>query len=164
MIMKRAGLPLLLLLSVVFLAGCSGVKPYPDMPNKNVHLRTKLDDKSVMTSIHADLDIFGVDARCETKYIGSVELVQSAADIGIPTGQLSYLRFVFSSKGMLGGVSGSTSYETLLRPRAGHEYRVDVRYVDDIYNVTLLETMPGAKGGRELAQRRLETCRSEPRN
>lgn len=162
--MKSTGLSLLLLLSVMFLPGCSGVKPYPDMPNKNVHLRTKLDDRSVMTSIHADLDIYSVDARCETKYIGSVELGQSAADIGIPPGQLSYLRFVFSSKGILGGVSGSTSYETLLRTRAGYEYRADVRYVDDIYNVTLLETMPGAKGGRELAPRRFDTCRSEPRN
>ena len=145
-------------------AGCSGVKPYPDMPNRNVHLLTKLDDRSVMTSIHADLDIYSVDARCETKYIGSVELGERATDIGIPPGQLSYLRFVFSSKGVLGGVSGSTSYETLLRPRAGYEYRADVRYVDDIYNVTLLESPPRGKSGRELAQRRLETCHSEPRN
>lgn len=154
--MKTTWLPLL---SALMLAGCSGMKTYPDVANKNVHLRTKVVDGSVMTSMHAGLDIYTVDAKCETIYVGTVELDKPAVDIGIPPGQLTYLMFVFSSKGMLGGVNSATTYETLLRPRAGYEYRAEVRYVDDIYNVDLFESQPGKKGGRELEPRRLENCR-----
>jgi hypothetical protein len=155
--MKNVWLPLL---PVLLLAACSGVKTYPDVANKNVHLRTKVVDGSVMSSMHAGLNIYTVDAKCEATYVGTVELDEPAVDIGIPPGQLTYLMFVFSSKGMLGGVNSSTTYETLLRPRAGYEYRVDVRYVDDIYNVDLFETLPRSKQGHELPPRRLDSCRS----
>jgi hypothetical protein len=88
-----------------------------------------------------------------------VELDRPVVDIGIQPGQQTYLMFVFSSKGMLGSAKGSTTYATLLRPRSGFEYRAEVRYVDDIYNVDLIETQPGKKTGRELEPRRLENCR-----
>ncbi|HEU0186738.1 MAG TPA: hypothetical protein VFR06_02470 [Gallionellaceae bacterium] len=149
----------LLLALPVLLAACSGIKPYPDLPNKNVHLHTTVSDNSLLTSMHADVDIYTVDAKCEVSYVGSVELSKPDVDIALPVGQQAYLMFVFSSKGMLGGVQGSTSYATLLRPRAGVEYRAEVRYKDDIYNVELFEGPPRGKGGRELAPRRLESCR-----
>lgn len=158
--MMNKRLSLFLLLVPALLAGCSGVKTYPEQPNKNMHVRTKLDAGGVMSSVRADLDIYTVDAKCETQYAGSVELDRANVDIGIPPGQPVYLMFVFSSKGMLGGVRGSTSYATLLRPRAGYEYRADVRYVDDIYNVDMFETLPQKKDGRELPPRRLESCRN----
>lgn len=158
--MKKTWLPLL---AVLLLAACSGVKTYPEAASKNVHLHTRVVDGSIMTSMRADLDIFTVDAKCETSYVGTVELGKPAVDIGIPPGQLTYLVFVFSSKGMLGGVHGSTTYETLLRPRAGYEYRAEVRYVDDIYNVDLFETLPRSKQGHELPPRRLDGCHSEPK-
>lgn len=150
----------LLLALPVLLSACSGIKPYPDLPNKNVHLHTTVSDNRMLTSMHADVDIYTVDAKCEATYAGSVELSKADVDIAIPVGQQSYLMFVFSSKGMLGGVQGSTSYATLLRPRAGFEYRAEVRYKDDIYNVEMFETLPRSKGGRELAPRRLESCRA----
>jgi hypothetical protein len=149
-----------LLLAALLLAGCSGVKTYPDLASKNVHVRTKLVEERMFGSIRADLDVYSVDAKCEAQYLGTLELDKASVDLGIPSGQQTYLVFVFSSKGMLGSAKGSTTYTTLLRPRAGFEYRADVRYVDDIYNVDLIETQPGKKSGRELEPRRLENCRS----
>lgn len=158
--MKNVWFPLFSLLSALLLAGCSGVKTYPDMAGKNVHVRTKLVEERMFGSVRADLDVYSVDARCETQYLGTVELDRANVDIGIPPGQQTYLVFVFSSKGMLGSSKGSTTYATLLRPRAGFEYRAEVRYLDDIYNVDMIETQPGKKSGRELEPRRLENCRS----
>lgn len=157
---NNAWFPLFSLLSVLLLAGCSGVKTYPDMASKNVHVRTKLVEERMFGSIRADLDIYSVDKKCEAQYLGTVELDKASVDFGIPPGQQTYLVFVFSSKGMLGSAKGSTTYATLLQPRAGFEYRAEVRYLDDIYNVDLIETQPGKKSGRELEPRRLENCRS----
>ena len=149
-----------LILAVLLLAGCSGVKTYPDLASKNVHVRTRLVEERTFGSIRADLDVYSVDAKCEAQYLGTIELDKASVDFGIPSGQQTYLVFVFSSKGMLGSSKGSTTYATLLRPRAGFEYRAEVRYVDDIYNVDMIEIQPGKKGGRELEPRRLESCRS----
>lgn len=157
--MKKAWFCLAPLLSVL-LAGCSGVKAYPDLASKNVHLHTRLVEERMFGSVRADLEVYSVDARCETQYLGTVELDRANVDIGITPGQQTYLVFVFSSKGMLGSAKGSTTYATLLRPRIGFEYRAEVRYLDDIYNVDLIETQPGKKSGRELEPRRLDSCRS----
>ena len=151
----------LLLVLAVMLAGCSSVKTYPDMPGKNVHVRTRLVEERMFGSVRADLDIYSVDSKCEAQYLGTVELDKASVDFGIPPGQQTYLVFVFSSKGMLGSAKGSTTYATLLRPRAGFDYRAEVRYVDDIYNVELIEAQAGRKSGRELEPRRLENCRAQ---
>lgn len=149
----------LLILSALLLPACSGLKPYPDLPNKNVHLQSKLTAAGVMSGITADMSIHSVNEKCETTYLGTVDLDKANKDIGIVPGQLTYLYVVFSTSGLLGSSTGSTSYSTLFRPKAGYEYRIDLRYKDEIYNVELFELGAGKKSARELERRSFDDCK-----
>lgn len=145
---------LFVMLAAMILSACSGIKTYPEMPNKNVHIQTKLTGR-----VSADMSIHSVDVKCETKYLGTVDLDEATKIIGITPNQLTYLYVVFERSGFLGASAGSTSYSTLFRPRSGNEYRIDLRYKDDIYNVDLFETLPGKKTGKELEQRSFDECK-----
>jgi hypothetical protein len=146
------------LLGAGLLAGCSGIKTYPDTSPKNLIVKTEARSGSVFSSARVAVHIHQVDASCRTTYVGTVQLSESVVEIGIPPERPSYLVFSFYSSSFLGGSSGSITYETLLRPRAGHVYDANARYADGIYHVEIRESGPGRSKGREIERREISDC------
>ena len=131
-------------------AGCAGGKPYPDnLATKNLSIRTA-------STARAAMGVHSVDAQCRTRYLGTVALDKSWAEVGIPTERWSYLVFDFSSSGLF-TKNTRTTLETLLNARAGYRYEASVSYRDDIYNVVIREQSPRGPW-REVAMRDLTSC------
>ena len=147
-----------LLLSLGLLSGCAGVKPYPNTPERNLEIRTETKSGSAFSSVGASLGIYRVDARCQIEYQGTIDLDQPAAAVGIPADRLSYLVFRFASSSFLGGTRSAISQETLLRPRPGYRYQVEVSYKDDLYNVAIRERHPDTGATRVVDLRPLASC------
>ena len=146
------------LLGAGLLAGCSGIKTYPDTSPRNLVVKTDARSGSVWGRVRVSVHIHEVDASCRTQYLGTVQLNDPSVEIGLPPERPSYLVFNFYSSSFLGGSTGSINYETLLRPRAGYTYDATARYADGIYLVEIRES--GARGstGREIARRGLDAC------
>jgi hypothetical protein len=139
--------------ALLLLAACAGGKSYSDsVTPKNLTLRTA-------SSARTALGVHSVDAQCRTEYLGTVALDKSLAEIGIPAEQWSYLVFDFATSSFLGGKRTRTTFETLLKPRAGYRYEANVTYRDDIYNVVIREQSPRG-AWREVAFRDLAACKS----
>jgi hypothetical protein len=141
------------------LAGCSGLKPYPnDLPTRNLSIRTATSTGSVFSSVHAEVDVHSVDAACADRYLGTVVLDQPNMGIGVPPGRRSRLVFHFVSSNFLGGSRGRISREVSLQPGADHHYQIDVTYRDDLYDVAVRER---SRGGalREVQSLELAPCR-----
>ena len=153
------------LLLVIFsglLGACSAVKTYPNNHEKNLLIKTRTDSGSVFSSIEAALDIYSVEKSCQVNYLGTVKLDSPQVSVGIPQDKPRLLSFRFGSSGFFSNASSSISYDTLLLPRKGHHYDINVKYIDDIYNVEIFEkkTAKTAKG-KELPQRLLQGCGKE---
>jgi len=146
------------LLGAGLLAGCSGIKTYPDTSPRNLFVKTEARSGSAFGSVRVSVHIHQVDASCRTEYLGTVQLNDPAVEIGLPPDRPSYLVFNFYSSSFLGGSTGSINYETLLRPRAGYTYDATARYVDGIYLVEIRESGARGSASRELAQRGLGAC------
>lgn len=140
------------------LAGCSGMKPYQNTPDNNLHLHTAADSGSLFSSVRAAVDIYRVGTDCKTVYEGTVQLNQPTIDIGIPPNRWSELVFVFATSSFLGNRSGSMTHETLLKPRSGYQYEVQVTYKDDMYNVAVREIHPSSSVTREIERKDLRAC------
>ena len=136
----------------VLLAGCSGIKTYPNDLPKNLQVRTEASSGSAFSSLRVALHIHQVDSSCRTEYQGTVQLDAPSIDVGLPSARTSYLIFTFSGSSFLGGNSSSTRYDTLLQPRPGASYDARVRYKDGIYHVELRDA------GREIERRTLADC------
>ena len=147
-------------LTVILLAGCSGIKPYPDAPKKNVHVHTTVEPGSWFSSVHAAVDIHRVGTDCKTEYEGTMQLNRPFVELGIPSERRSQLVFVFASSSFWSNRSGTMAHETLVKPRAGYQYRVDVTYRDDIYNVVIRELEPNKSASREIERRGIRDCSS----
>ena len=148
----------LLLLSVWFISGCSGLKTYNSDLENNLKITTQTDSGSIFSSLQAAVDIHKVNPDCSTEYAGTVQLDDSSKDIGIPAGRSSYLVFVFQKSGFFSAET-STSYNTLIRPRSGYKYIAEVSYQENIYNVIINEVDPGSRKSREIETRGLYACR-----
>lgn len=146
------------LIGACVLAGCSGLKTYPDTTPKNLVVRTEARSGSVMGSTRVSVHIHEVDAGCRTQYLGTVQLSEPTVEIGIPPGRPSYLVFNFHSSSFLGSSTGSINYETLLTPRSGSAYEARVRYKDGLYHVVIRESRARGKPVREIARRALADC------
>ena len=140
------------------LYGCSGLKTYPNIHNKNLNIKTNTDSGSMFSSVNASLHVYTVNANCETSYQGTIELDQPIKDVGLPENKLSYLTFDFDSSSFLGSRSSSISYETLLKPRPGFIYDVAVSYIDDLYNVVIKEIHAKKRSSREIDPIPLAKC------
>jgi len=149
-----------LLLAFSLLAGCSGIKTYQNTPDKNLHIKTETDSGSMFSKVRAAVDIYRVGPDCKTEYEGTVQLKKPSVDVGVPSGRLSYLVFVFASSGFLSNSSSTITYNTLLKPRVGYNYDIKVSYIDDIYNVVIWETHPSKKKSREIELKDLNACDS----
>ena len=143
---------------LALLAGCSGLRSYPDRPEKNLQVRTRTDSGSMFSSVRASLSISKVDAQCRTEYEGTVDLKRESVQLGVPVDRWSYLVFHFSSSGFLSSTRSTMEQATLLKPRAGYRYDVEVTYRDDTYNVLIKESRTGKGDGRDIALRRLDAC------
>lgn len=147
-----------LALGAGLLLGCASAKPYPNTLAKNLQIRTETKSGSFFTGVRADVLIYRVDAPCRTEYEGLLELNAPSLAVGIPSGRLSYLVFKFASSSFLASTRSSISQATLLKPRPGYRYYIDVSDENNIYNVVVHENRPGMRAGREIALSRLEGC------
>lgn len=147
-----------LLLSVCFISGCSGLKTYHSDLENNLKITTQTDSGSIFSSLQAAVDIHKVNTDCSTEYAGTIQLDDSSKDIGIPAGRSSYLVFVFEKSGFFSAET-STSYNTLIRPRRGYNYIAEVSYQENIYNVIINEVDPGSRKSREIETRGMYACR-----
>ena len=155
---NRRVLGALLLISLA--VGCSGKYAYRNTLAKNLHIQTKTESGSFISSVSAAVGIYRVDDHCKIDYQGTVDLDEPSVSVGIPSGRPSYLVFEFASSSFLAGSSRSVSYETLLLPAPGHDYAINVSYVDDIYNVEIQESQPGETTARDIRRKSLRSCAS----
>jgi len=142
-------------LVAIALAGCSGIKTYPNTLPKNLHVTAKVDSGTVV-----DLDMHRINARCETAHEGRVSLDPGAVDVGLPVDETIWLDFVFASKSFLSSSVSVARYSTLLTPRSGYDYRAQVTYSKGIYNVLIQETRKGISARREIDRVPLSACKA----
>lgn len=146
------------LLATVALYGCSGVRPYPNTLDNNLLIRTEADSGSLFSSMAISLDIYDVTVDCRTEYLGTIDLDNPTVKVGIPPDRLSYLVFVFARSSFLGSSRSTIGHETLLDPRAGSSYDIDVSYAKDTYNVAIREQDPQKPGGYKIPIRDIGAC------
>ena len=138
-------------------SGCAQVTPYPNTLAKNVHVHTRTDTGSMFSSVQANLHVYAVDRECNTRYLGVMALDAPTVDVGLAPDRRAYLVFGFNSSSWLANGDSSISQDTLLTPRSGYSYDIDVSYVDDLYNVVIHEV--DRRGHRrEIDTRRLSAC------
>lgn len=142
------------------LAGCSGMKPYPNSLEKNLRIRTETKSGSIFSKVRAAVGIYRVDEQCKIEYQGTVELDTPRVPVGIPSERLSYMVFGFASSSFLANTSSTIRQETLLKPRAGYSYDIEVNYKDDIYNVVIRENHPPSGASRKIGLKGLSACRA----
>jgi hypothetical protein len=147
-----------LVLTIWFVTGCSGLKTYHSDLENNLKITTQTDSGSIFSSMQAAVDIHKVNPDCSTEYTGTIQLDDSSNDIGIPAGRSSYLVFVFQKSGLFSAET-STTYNTLIRPRNGYQYIAEVSYQENIYNVIINEIDPGSRTSREIETRGIYACR-----
>lgn len=145
-------------LGFFLLASCSGIKTYPNNLEQNVFISTTTNSGSVFTSINATVDIYRVKPDCTLVYQGTVQLDKPSVTVGLPADKFSYLVFGFASSSFLASSNSSISSETLLKPRRGYQYQIDVSYIDNIYNVELRESSPRKSAWRAIDTVALRTC------
>jgi hypothetical protein len=148
----------LLLSSLSFIQGCSGIRTYPNVGDKNLLILTETDSGSFFSKVRTAVDIFRVTSDCKTDYEGTVQLKDTPVEVSIPAGRLNYLVFVFASSGFLSSTSSTITYDALLRPQAGYNYTAKVSYIDDIYNVEMIETHPQKQEDKKIRLKSLQDC------
>jgi hypothetical protein len=146
-----------LLFTIWFITGCSGLKTYHSDLENNLKITTQTDSGSIFSSLQAAVDIHTVNPDCSTEYAGTIQLDDASNDIGIPAGRSSYLVFVFEKSGFFSAET-STTYNTLIRPRSGYKYIAEVSYQENIYNVIINEVDPGSSKSREIETRGMYAC------
>jgi hypothetical protein len=153
---------LAVLLMAGVLAGCSGIQTYPNSPEKNVTIRTETKSGSIFSSVQAAVHVHAANPKCATEYKGTVQLTEPVMRIGIPADWQSYLVFSFANSSLLGSSSSTTRYDTLLRPRAGYTYDINVSYVDDFYSVAIREIHLSRSFSRDVPRLSLKACAAQP--
>jgi hypothetical protein len=155
----RACRAILAVLVAALAAGCAGVKTYPNTLDKNLQIRSETVSGSALFRLQTSLGVYRLDESCQLEFEGAMDIGQPGVPVGLPPGRWSYLVFTFSGSSFLGGSSTSISRETMILPRAGHRYDVQVSYRNDIYHVTIREIPPKGGAGREVDFRNIRACR-----
>ena len=133
--------------ALVAAAGCASTKPFADLPEKNLQVRTAAVGASVVMGVHS------LDSKCFAEYEGVVTLDRPVVEVGLPPSRPSLLVFEFYTLGIFSG-SRSIKKEARLQPRPGYRYEARVTYKDALYGVELREIDPRTGSGRELDTRR----------
>lgn len=144
--------------ALVLLTACSGLKTYHEATNKNLNITTKTDSSSVFSSVDTMLHIYSLNNNCEVSYAGTVKLTSPVMKVGIPDNKTNYLEFEFASSGMFYSHSSSISADTILKPKPGFSYDIEVSYIDDLYNVVIHEKNSNKSKPRELDLQPLASC------
>ena len=144
------------------LSACSGIKTYPNDLPKNVDVTATTKADSVFARVKASLDIYSVDAHCGSTYQGTVALSESTTSVGLPINKPNLLAVRFDSHNYLARSSGSTDDEIFLAPRPGYQYRIEARYVDDIYSVQLMERPGRVAHWHVVSDPSVNRCRAAP--
>ncbi len=140
------------------ITGCSGLRPYVSDYEKNLYITTRTEASGFLASVDAAVDIYSVNSDCARQYQGTVDLRKTSVAVGLLPNTLSYLSFTFASSAFLANSHGTMSYDTVLVPRDGYDYDVNVSYIDNIYNVTIRERNPSNGESRELVATLLDSC------
>jgi hypothetical protein len=157
--------PAWLVLFAGVLAGCAGLPAYKSDLPANLNIKTKLSAPSVLLTaplggtFDADMHVTAVDRRCQKNYRGSVKLGSTPVGVGIPADQPTYLVFEFSGRSFPTRGAASSTYATLLTPRSGYQYDVDVAYADEMYSITVYERNPRGGQRREVERRPFSACK-----
>ena len=146
-----------LLLFTGLLTSCAGIKPYPNTLSKNITIKTS-SKGGFLTTVNIQVHIAKVSKNCQGLYIGTVKLRNPVEKVGLEADKWSYLTFNFATSTFLGGSSSSINLGTLIKPRKGHTYELDVTYFENIYNVEIFEKGPRGKKRREIDIRNLQDC------
>ena len=140
------------------LAGCSGLRSYPNGLEKNAVIRVRTDPGTLLARRAIDLDLYAVDSACRATYLGSIELHDTLIDLGLPVDSRVLLAYVFSRSAIL-GTSGTTIIEMLLQPRRDHRYEFEISYLKAGYTATGRDFAPGQVHGSPVEHARLRDCR-----
>jgi hypothetical protein len=144
---------LVVLAALVLVAGCSGLRPYPNTLEKNVFVDVKAD-----RGVKVSMNVYKVEDNCDVSYEGTVRMKGERTGVGIPTGRRSFLAVNFGRSSFLMGKS-SISHGALLTPRSGKVYKMKAVYTKGMYNVEIREARSADDKGRELEFKLLEDCK-----
>jgi hypothetical protein len=142
-----------LFFTAMSLGGCSTIKHYQAELPHNLEVDSKIE------SVEATLDIYSIGNQCDKAYLGTVALDRSIVQLGIATGQPSYLVVGFASSSFWSSSSGYISYDITLFPRNAYRYEIEVTYIDDIYNIAVYEINRLTGKIREMDDKELQNCR-----
>ncbi len=152
-------------LIVAMTASCSGLQPYESTLPANLNVSVKVVRGGVLSvsapgisSFSVDMHVIAVSPRCEKTYRGGVEISSAPVKVGIPVGSSTLLAFEFSGHNFLTRGSGSSSWASLLTPRGGYQYDIDVSYNGGMYSVEMYERNPGNGQRRALDYRSFRSC------
>lgn len=148
------------LLLLATLAGCSGIKPYPNDLPKNVDVYTKTAKGTFFTKRSASVDIYLVHAGCKYDYRGTLYVEGNRLRVGVPNDQIVDAEIQFSNASRFGGDSSSLSVDAVFKPKRHYHYRIDGSYLNDFYNVTIMEFAPGHRRGHRIHSLVLPKCGS----
>lgn len=146
--------------TLLALGACaSAPRSYSSSAPKNFHVDTRVDGGAKRAAVA--FDIHRVDARCETRHEGRVDLENGATELGLPVEVPLYLEFIFVTAGSFNSSLGATREGRLFTAKPGYAYRAEVSYDKGIYAVDIREARQGAKSGRLMKATPLGAC--EPR-
>lgn len=145
------------LLVALSLSGCSGLKTYPNALEKNALVHVQANRSGLLSSFGVALDLYSVDARCGSSYLGTLELDEATVQLGLPLEQKVLLAYVFSHDAIL-GTSGTAVIEMMVTPRRGERYEFNVAYLKEGYTATGQVFVPGNPQARDVEYARLQDC------
>jgi hypothetical protein len=147
MVGRFAGAAALLLSLLSLVAGCNDSKPYHDLAQKNLQIRTTAGGARMTLEVHSLGD------SCTRKYEGFVSLDQPLVELGLPPDKPSLLVFEFQRTGVLSS-DAPVKKEVQMLPRTGQRYELRVAYKDPIHDIELREIDLRTGADREIDTRR----------
>ncbi len=161
----RLPLCLCLLPLVAGLGGCATRSYVSDAPS-NLTVRADI-ESSFLRKSGAKLDILAYKegGKCETEYLGSLELGAEPVQAGLQTGRKTALRFVLGLHGNGNVFNHDRVFTTVkwigvLTPRPGAQYVAKVRYDGEMYEVRVQELNSRGAVVREVERQQAE-CAAE---
>ena len=139
------------------LAGCSGLRPYPNTVAKNAVIHVRTDSGTLLSRTGVELDLYTVDVGCGSKYLGTLELHDASVELGLPLDTQVRLAYVFARSALL-GTSGTTTIEMIVTPQRGYRYEFDISYLKTGYTATGRRFAPGQAHGTDIEHTRLLDC------
>jgi hypothetical protein len=139
--------------------GCgTSIPRYSSELPKNLQVVAEIETGSVLKRVFPEFDVHRVDADCELQFQGRVFLDADRTEVGIPTGELLYLQFIFERDHRISKNMSVIRQGALLTPRPGYTYIAKVKHRDGLFAVELQER---AKNGsvRNLERMPLSECR-----